>query len=297
MLLKIIKNRNFILISALVAGLSYDAFALQLKDFTVWILAVVMTFSLSGISFKMLTEYKSILKISLHALLLNYLIFGTLALSLAYFLFDDRLLLMGFVVIAATPPGVAIIPFSFVYKGDTDYAFKGVLGTYLISIILTPLIIGVFAAGTSVDSVQIIMVIFKVLILPLILSRLLKLQKISAFTEKYRGKVIDLGFALIIYTAIGLNRNAFFSDMETLLKIAAIMFVLTFASGTLYTRLMKRRIDKKRLISHDLMLTIKSSGFAVATSLALFDEKASIPAAVMSVFVLLYLLFVGVKGG
>jgi hypothetical protein len=41
------------------------------------------------------------------------------------------------------------------------------------------------------------------------------------------------------------------------------------------------------------MGTVKNSGFAAATALALFSEKASVPGTVISVFIVLYLIWIG----
>ena len=291
----IIQNRNTLLAVSLLVGFLYDDFGFLLKDYTIYILAVVMTFSTTGISFKMLAKFKSVGITTIQSIVLNFIIHGIVILIPAYFLFDDKSIFWGFVVIAATPPGIAVIPFTLSFKGDLDYSFRGVLGTYLSAIIITPLIIGLFVQDSTIPTEKILFVILKVIAVPLIISRILLIKKIFPTVEKIRGKVVDWGFAFIIYTAIAINRDAIFSDIEIVLKSALIFSGSIFLLGYLYNKLMKKRVSEKLLISQNLMLTIKSSGFAIATTLALFDEKAAIPSAVMSIFILLYLLYLGIK--
>ncbi len=248
-----------------------------------------MTFSTTGIKFSMLADYKSVLNVSFESVLLNYIIHGAIILIPAYFLLDESIF-NGFVVIAATPPGVAILPFTYTFKGDLDYSFKGILGVYLLSIFITPLIIAVFSENVSLDPVVIITVIIKIIVIPIILSRFLLIKKILPFTKKIRGKVVDWGFALIIYTAVAINRDIIFSDINNVLITSIILFLAIFLSGIIYLFISRKQKNKKLQISKNLMLTVKGSGFAIAVTLILFEQKSAIPAAVMSIMVLLWLI-------
>ena len=104
---------------------------------------------------------------------------------------------------------------------------------------------------------------------------------------------VDYGFGLIIYTAVALNKDAIFSDYNLLLKSSIVIFTGIFILGWIYHFFTKKRMSKKMAVSQNLMLTMKSSGFAIATSLALFGEQASIPASILSVFVLIFLIYKG----
>ncbi len=288
-LLKIIQDRNFILISALVLAFIFPNFAKYFKEYTIYILGVVMTFSTTGIKFRMLKDLESVLKVTIESVILNYVLHGIVLLSVAYLFFKGEMF-YGFVVIAATPPGVAIIPFSYAFKGDLDYSFKGILGSYLISIFLTPLIISLFAGDASLDPVLIVSVIAKTIVIPIVLSRLLLIKKIYPTTEKIRGKVVDWGFALIIYTAIAINRDILFSDWIYVAKITGILIIPIFLTGIFFLFITRKNKNKELQISKNLMLTIKSSGFAIAVTLILFDQKSAVPATIMSILVLIWLI-------
>ncbi len=213
---------------------------------------------------------------------------------MAYF-FTDKDTYYGFVVIAASPPGVAIIPFTYLFKGDLNYSFKGFLGTYLLSIIITPLIITFFAKEANIDIHHLLILIFQIIVIPVIISRILLLKPIILTVEKLRGRVVDWGFAIILYTAVALNRELIFDNIGLVFMSFLIIFVALFISGTLFLWLNRKNPHKERVISENLMLTIKSSGFAVATILALFNQSSAIPGAVLSIMVLLYIVFLNMR--
>jgi len=288
---KIVLNRNFILVLAMVLGLTIGKYSIYFKDYMVYILAFIMIFSTTGIAFREITDVKYLTKTTLLSILLNYIIFGAVMLLLAYFLFDDKDIFNGFVVIIATPPGVAILPFTFILKGDSRFSLIGILGTYVLAIFITPLILMLLTDSASIKVMGIIIFTGKVVVLPLILSRFLLIKPLKKHVEKYRGQVVNWGFALIIFTAIGLNRNVLFSDISILVKSSIIMILVTFGIGSLLKLILKNKVNSKLIISTQLMLTIKSSGFAIATSLAIFGERAAIPSAFLSIYVLIYLLF------
>ncbi len=288
----IIYNRNFILVLALILGFALPVGGYYLAPFTLYLLTIVMSFSSTGIQLKMLTEFKSVSKVSLISILLNYFIHGTILLVLAYFL-TDKYTYYGFVVIAATPPGAAIIPFTYFFKGNLDFSFKGMLGTYLISVILTPIIISFFVVGEHLEPIVLIILVVKVIIAPLIISRFLLIKKLKPITEKIRGKVVNFGFSLIIYTAISINSALILKNINSVFISAFILFVALFISGIVFSLLFKNKMKPADLISKNLMLTIKSSGFSIAIAITLFEHKeAAIPAAIMSIFVLIYLIFI-----
>ncbi len=292
-ILRIINNRNFLLIVSLVLGLSFGRGANELKPLVLPLLAIVMLFSSTSFKLSSLLNYRKFIRITLVSFVLNYVVFGIITLATSHLLFSDPALLAGFVVIAATPPGVAIIPFTVMYKGDVNYSTIGVLGAYLLAIVVSPVIIRAFVPGANIDPWKIVLIMVEVILLPLLFSRILLWNKVFPVVERIRGKMVNWGFALIIYTIVGLNRGVIFSDVELLLKVSLVFVLAMFVPGLVYELLLRRSVRYERRVSQSLMLTIKSSGFAAGTALALFGSEAALPSAFMAVFVLLYLIVAG----
>ena len=286
-------HRNVILILAVILGLTAGERAEYLKPYTTQVLMITMLFSMTGIAWRSFFPLKKSIKPMLAGTLLNYGVFGAVVIALAWFLMPSRELFLGFVVIAVAPPGVAIVPFAGILRGDLNYSIIGVTGAFLASVFITPLVIGLFNGGsTQVSSLELIWLMVRLVVIPLLLSRLLLHRSVFPVVEKIRGKVVDLGFAVIIFTAVGINRALFFHNQEVLMLSSLVLIAGTFGIGTLFELIMKRRNNHRSIvIPQILLLTVKSSGFSVITAFSLFGEKAAIPSAVLAIIVLLYLLF------
>lgn len=295
-ILKIILNRNFILVFAVIMGMIFGDYAAYIKDYTIYVLAITMVFSTTGIDSKALLPIKKLFKPMLVGTVLNYFIFGAVVLVLAWFLMPNNELFMGFVVIVAAPPGVAVIPFSGILKGDIEYSILGVFGAFLASIVIAPALIEIFAKGVSISAWALFMLMIKLVLIPLIVSRFLLYKPIFKYVAKIRGKVVDWGFAIIIFTAVGMNRDVFFSDPKILFLSLIVLLSGTFVIGSLFEFFSKKAgISYERNITQVLLLTIKSSGFSVVTAMTLFGKEAAIPSAILAVVVLLYLLYLSIR--
>jgi BASS family bile acid:Na+ symporter len=291
--LNILLNRNFILILAVVLGFTIGDLASFLQPYTLYILMITMLFSMTGIQASAMLPLKKVVKPMIKGVVLNYILFGTVVILLAWLIMPTKELFYGFIVIAIAPPGVAIIPFSGIMKGDVDYSIIGVVGAFLASVILTPVVVGLFSGGSNVVStVDLLILMVKLIIIPLILSRFLLWKPLFKGVKIIRGKVVDFGFALIIFTAVGLNHEILFNNLHLLFLITLVLLIATFGIGSFYEYFMKKTDKKAPAIKTEiLLLTIKSSGFSVVTAFTVFGKEAALPSAVLAVIVLLYLLF------
>lgn len=296
-MIKLVFNRNTLLIFSLVIALIFGEYAVYIKDYTVFILGLVMAFSMSGIVMEKNGNLKQILKSFSLGVVLNYFLYGVVLIGLSFLFIGDKNIFLGFIVIAATPPGVAILPFTYILKGDMKFSLWGVSGAFMSSIILTPLIIVLFSGNSSINIIDLVYMVISLLVVPFIVSRLLLIKEsIEKIVVKVRGKVVNIGFAIIIYTAIGINKDVFWSNFELLLICSFILFLSTFGLGLiLETMLSLLGYKRDRIISFNLLSTIKSSGFAVVTAMSIFGKESAIPSAILSVFVLFYLLFLSIR--
>ena len=295
-IISILKNRNTLLVAAIVFGLIWGDIAHDFKFLTLYILGIVLSFSTSGIAISEMKSKKDMIQAMSMGVGLNYLLFGLVLIPTAYFLSPNEEIFWGFVVIAATPPGVAIIPFSILLGGNLKRATLATLGGFIASIFLAPLIIRIFTGNENLEFLPLFYAMVKLIVVPMLISRLLILKPFEPFTVKYRGKIVNWGFALIIFIAVGINRHVFLSNFDILFKVSAVLFISMFVLGPAYDfLLLKLGINAKERMTQNLTLVLKSSGFSVVTALQLFGEEGVIPSAVMSVFVLAYLLFLTFK--
>lgn len=293
---RILLNRNSILVLAVVAGVILGNKAVYLKEFSFIALGLSMTFSMTGISLNSFRSIREISKPALMAIFLNYIIFTAVLLTAAWFIIPDKTVYYGFVVIAAAPPGVAIIPFSYILKGKVDYAIIGVTFAFISSLFFAPLIVNSFTTGQGISKYDLFLLMVQLIVVPLIVSQFLRLKPIFKYIEPIRGKVVDFGFAVIIFVAVGMNRDIFFTDLSLLIKIIIVLLIATLGIGTVFemiSRLLHN--DKSLLVTQNMLVTIKSSGFSVFTSISLFGKEAAIPSAVLAIIVLIYLIYLSLR--
>lgn len=293
---QILLNRNTILVFAVLAGIIVGDKASSLKGLTFPALAITMTFSMTGMRMSQVKDLNGVYKPFLMGILLNYGLFSLVLIPLAYWFMPTPELFYGFVVIAAAPPGVAIIPFSYILKGDVIYAIIGVVGAFLGSIFIAPLLVNVFAASKGINSLDLFIMMLQLVVAPLIISRFLLWKPLFKHIEPIRGKVVDWGFAVLIFVAVGLNREVFFTEPMLLVKVSLILLTATFVLGYVYTKIAdKVGVSNSIITSQSMLVAIKSSGFSVFTAITLFGKEAAIPSAVMAVVVLLYLIYLSLK--
>jgi len=293
---KLILNRNSILVFAVILGLIAGDYASHFQAYTFLALAVTMSFSMTGIGMQSLLSPRKMMGPMFVGALLNYIVFGLIVITLAYFTMPTPQLFYGFVVIAAAPPGVAIIPFSYILKGDVEYSIAGVLGAFLLSVVIAPLYVSLFANSQGVSSYSLFIMMVQLVLIPLVISRFLLYKPVFKYVEPVRGKIVDWGFAVLIFVAVGMNRQVFFTSPTILLLVGGVLLAATFGLGSIYALAAKRfGVSIPQVTAQTMLVTIKSSGFSVFTALALFGKEAAIPSAVLAVVVLLYLIFLSIK--
>ena len=105
-------------------------------------------------------------------------------------------------------------------------------------------------------------------------------------------------FSIVValFTIVGLNRQAFFGEFDTLVRIMIIAITVSFVLGyiiALVTRVL--HVNRETSISLVLMGSLKNYGLASGILLTLFGERAAIPASVCTVFGILHLVWLGFR--
>jgi len=269
------------MISAIL-GLLFPQLSTVTKGFVILALAVVMCFSLINLDFSKISR-KSLPDI-LTNFLINYVILTGLILILAFALIDDEAIRLGFVVMAAVPPAIAIVPFTYLLKGNVEEALISNTSIYLISIFLMPALMALLT-GNQTNQTELLKVLVTLILIPLAVSRFLR-----KFEMRHTREIINLGFSVVIYTVVGLNRNLIFQS-DLIFLIALICFMRTFVSGTTILLLAKSRMKLESAIVKALFGSYKNLGLSATVALVLFGEKASLPSAIcilLEVFLFIY---------
>ena len=286
------RNTGFILALAIVMGLAFYQGASWTKPAVTPILGLIMTLSLLGVSSKIFWDFRKLLIPISISLVLNYLLLSGSLIGLSSLILTDHELWIGFVLVAAVPAAVGVIPFSHHLGANTELSLVGTAATYLAAFVITPLISITLLGVNIIAPERLLLILVELIIGPFILSRVLQRTRISTTLEKFRGAIVNWSFFLVIYTVIGLNRDAFLTEPVILLRLAIVAFVSTFVITYLIDRLLKfLGVDKPKRISLALLGTRKNYGLAAAIALTFFNSRTAAPSAVASAFAIIHFIW------
>lgn len=283
------------MILALISGVFLGDIAIYLKEVSVYILALMMLVSLISISYTNLKFNKSLLKNVVLGIFLNFVLFGILLMGLVSIFYPvDSDIFKGFLLIVAAPPGVVIIPFTLLYKGNINFSVITVLASSILVVILIP-IFSLLFLGKSIDLTYMFKILFITIAIPLLLSFFLKKTKVGDFFKGNRGKLIDWSFFIIVYIVIGLNKDVIYNKTELLVIPIIILIILLFLFGTILEFFFRKFFGFENAISYTLILFVKNNPFSAVVSLQLIGELAAIPSVALSIVLLAYLIYFSIK--
>ncbi len=286
------RNSSFIFLVAIAAGLALSGGASYMESALVPVLALIMTVSILDISSRIFLNFKKVLPPVLTALILNFVVLSGTYIGLSSLLIDDPDLYKGFVLIAAVPPAVAVIPLTFLLGGNTRFSLVGNVAAYVAALAVTTLISIIFLGANFIDPMRLLVILGELIVVPIVLSRILRRTRIVSSVDRWRGPVVNWGFFLVIYTIVGLNRDIFLQEPGTLLPTAAVAFVATFVLAEVINRVSRGLgVEKSDRISLMLMVTRKNSGAAGAIALIFFNPTAAMPVAVVTALSVLHFVW------
>ena len=266
----LIQNSTSVLILSVLLGLVLPGHAGGTEALVTPALMVMMAFSLTEVDLGRDIKSSASLKRGFLGIIINYGLLSGLILLLSYSLPDESLR-HGFVIMAAVPPAVAVLPMTRILKGDMSLSFAGEILSYLASLLLMPLIIYLFVHQTGISPIYLLQISIVLILIPALASRLVRLLPINPVLP------INLGFFLVTYTVIGLNQGALWTDGWS---VAWISIARTFAVGlAVFILARSAGLKSSQAISLTLLGSFKNLGLAAAVSLLLVGPAAGLPAA------------------
>jgi len=277
------ENYAFIVVIALILGLATGGFPGYPAEITIAALAIMMTLSLSEIRITR-GSFSGLGGPTVAAIALNYLLLTGMILLIAQF-FEDELR-SGWILMAAVPSAVAVVPFTYMIGGDTRFSLVGTTTIYLLALILAPLIT-LMAIGQEIERLRLIFTILLLIVIPLIISRLPTLRNMKRVRKT---PLINLCFGILVFTMIGANRNAF-EELSMVAWISLASLIRTFCIGLLVLWVLRRikiSSDKAKVLT--LFASYKNLGLTAAIAMAIIGSEAAIPAAICIPFEIIWLI-------
>jgi BASS family bile acid:Na+ symporter len=223
---------------------------------------------------------------------MNYLVLGGLILVLSGLIPLETPFWRGFIILAAVPPAVGVIPFTSFLDGNMTFSLVGTLGCYLGAFFITPLILFTLPGLSTGFQISLFITMVELILVPLVFSRILLRTSVASRIAPVKGSIINWCFFLVVYTTVGLNREVFLSQPASLIPAAVIAAIISFVLGYVIKRVGGlMRIAPKIVTSMVLIGTSKNAGFAAGLALALFDKQTAIPSTITTIFMLASVIF------
>lgn len=277
---------------AIVAGLVWGGGAPYLTWSVMPALGIIMVISTLSITGDSLRSATGLVGSSLTGIGMNYLFHASLLLGLNYIFIDDPALYRGFVILAAVPPAVAVIPFTLFLGGNNNLSLIGTVGAYLAALLIQPLIVVGLLGSEFVNPWKLVATLFELIVLPLVLSRVFIYTGLSKKMEPLKGPLTNWAFFIVVYTMVGLNRDLFLAFSSSLVPVLGLAFLSTFGFGWVIGICGKvLGTGREKATSLLLLGTFKNYGLAGGLALFFFDEKTAVPATVTSVVGILYIVW------
>lgn len=243
------------------------------------LLILAMAFSLTEISFGSLSLRAEARGIGL-ALLMTYGILGGVVLALAL-LTQEGSLRDGWVLVAAVPPAVLIVPVTSFLRGDVRSALIADAVLYLLGLATVPALT-LALLGQSVPIGTILVQTLLLIGLPILLSR--PLARWSRIQEA-RPTAVSVAFFFLVLTISGAARGVLLQRPDLLAGLFAIALLRTFGLGLLILAATDAlRSSRRTRIASTTFGGFKNLGLAVVLASSVFGPTATLPAIACLIF-------------
>lgn len=277
-------TRNLLLLGAVALGLALGGRVAFLDPFAMPILMVITTVSMSGFAWREFRRPLLLARPLAVGVILNQLLLGGAMLACAWALVDDPLLRAGFVLVAAAPPGIAIMPFTRLCAGDMTLSTVGLVGGFAATLVLAPLLAAALLGDALITPWHLAPALIKLLVAPFLAARMIIRAGLAHRVSRWHGTVVNWGFAAIVLAAVGVNREIFLERHDILLRAGGAAAASVFGPALLLGALFSRPdVDRGRRASLVLLGTIKMSAFSTAIGLELIGKTASVPGVLVTV--------------
>jgi len=282
---KVLESYSAMMLLGLVLGLVTGGLPAYTKEASMASLAVLMTLSLSTVGLGD-ARGKAHAGHAAWALLINYGFLTTLILLIGLLFTGEYW--WGWVLMAAAPSAVSVVPFTTILGGKTSKALFSTAVNYIVALALMPAIT-LLLIGSAVSTTSLVVSLLLLIVLPMLASRAMRRVNIG---KPLNTSMMNICFAVLIFAVTGANRDAFVGEPMIVLAISAACVLRTFGTG-LGTEWLTRRIGmpKEERITYVLFASYKNLGLTATLAIALFEPLVAVPATICIVFEVVWVIF------
>jgi len=281
----VLQSYSAMMAIGLVVGLATGGLPAYTKEVSMASLAILMTLSLSNVRLGE-ARGKEPLRHAMICLVINYGILTGLIIAIAFMFTDEYR--WGWILMAAAPSAVSVVPFTAVLGGETVKSLFSTAANYIAALVLMPLLTWLLI-GSEVSSESLIISLILLIALPMAASRIVMRLRIE---KSLNTSLMNLSFALLIFAVTGSNRDAFFGEPVLILIMSLACMARTFGIG-LGTEaiLLKLGAPKSSRVTYVLFSSYKNLGLTATLAIALFVPLVAVPATICIVFEVVWVMF------
>jgi len=270
--------------SGLVVGFATGGFPAYSKEISQVALVLGMTFSLTEISIVGISPRVE-LRPFLLAFGMSYVVLSGLILVFAVASPDPQIR-NGWVLMAAVPPAIAVVPITSILKGDTRRAVISLALLYVLGLGLVPALTLVFTNQAAPFGELVVQTVLLIGV-PLVASRFLR--RLPRVVD-VRGSAVSISFFFLVVATAGSTRGPLFAHPELIASLAILSFGRTFLLGGIVFVLTRAfHIPWAGRVAVTAFSSFKNLGLTVVLAFAVFGPVASLPSIVSLVFEILWL--------
>ena len=272
-------------LAAMITGGFPGGIALTNSNIAMLSLIMMMSLSLTSLRLRGLKLKDHSVPIR-NAFLLSFVLSTGTTIAMSYLFQGD--IRDGWIIMAAVPSAVSIVPFTYLLKGDLESTLVSSASLYILALAVTPFITLMFM-GTAVDVMTLLGYVGYLILLPMAISRVLRKVDIR---PAQKSAAINVAFFVLIIAIAGPNRQVFFGDQMILWELVLVAIVRIFSVGMLWNWYLERKtVPRARRVPEVLFASYKNTGMAATLAIALIGPTAAVPATVCTLVDIVWLIF------
>lgn len=242
-------------------------------------LVIATTFALTEISFRGISP-RAEARGFLLALTMNYVALGGLILAFGSQA-EERAIHDGWVLMAAVPPAIAVVPITAYLRGNTRRTLLSLALMYLLGLALVP---GLTFAFTRQGVPLPDLVAQTVLLVGVPIAASQPLRRWPRI-DAHRTTAVSVSFFFLVFTISGSTRATLLSRPDLLVALSGLSILRTFGIGLAAFLLSRRlRLPREDRIAVTAFASFKNLGLTIVLAFAVFGPEASLPSIVALVF-------------
>lgn len=273
------KNTWLIVLAAIVCGFIWPALGFFLAPSIVYLLMLLMLFSVLDLSYRKVWEQLHDYKKTLAALGVIHLVGPLIALAAKPFVPEE--IFLGLVIASVINSGVSVIFLSKLYGGHPSKALVITAVSHILSPVLVPFLVIMFArTSIAIDPVSISWTIIKLVIIPIILSMLVRRSRLYKSTKKHGSYINVILLFLIIIGIIAPIREIILANISRAIFVGLIVMLIVVVDFVLGFALGKNKAER---ITYGVSTSYKNYVLSNVVALSLFGPAVALPSALYAV--------------